>query len=70
MPPSLWSTLRRLWHIRCLRHALQLIVVVQTQEKLQLQIEIKECIDRSLVVAVLAANNLSPWMYLAPRRTS
>ena len=48
----------------------QLIVAVQAREKLQLQIEIKECIDRSLVVAVLAASNLSPWMYLAPHRTS
>lgn len=50
----------------------KLIVAVQVQEKLQLQlqIEIKECIGRSLVVAVLAANYVSPWIYLAPHRTS
>lgn len=48
----------------------RLIVAVQAQEKLQIQIEIKECIGRSLVVAVLAANYVSPWIYLAPHRTS
>ena len=56
----------------CLESLQHLIVAVQAREKLQLQlqIEIKECIDRSLVVAVLAANYLSPWIYLAPHRTS
>ena len=46
-------------YLESLQH---LIAAVQVQEKLQLQlqIEIKECIDRSLVVAVLAANYVSP----------
>lgn len=53
-------------YLESLQH---LIVAVRVREKLQLQIEIKECIDRSHVVAVLAANYASPWIYLAPHHT-